>query len=101
MKNTVTQAEQRALVPLPQQLTRWAELAEGLAETGLPVLPAAAKHPTGAALAMRALASHITAGVDWTTGINVGAGHGHGTVSASHPLAAAMKLSLACAVITA
>ena len=87
-------------MPLPQQLARWAKLAEGLEETRLPALPAAAEHPTVAALAMRALAHRIIARVDWTIGINMGAGHGHGTVSAaSHPLAAAMKLSLTCTVI--
>lgn len=88
------------LVPLPRQLARWAELAEGLAEIGLPALPAAAEHPTGAALTTRALAPRVAARVDWMIRFDVGAGHGHGTVSgAAHPLAAVMKLSLACAVI--
>lgn len=91
------QAEQRALLPLPRQLARWAELAE----TGLPALPSAAEHPSGAAATMRALAPRIAAGVNWMIGIDVGAGHGHSMFSgASHPMAAAMKLSLACAVIT-
>lgn len=96
----VTQTEQQALVPLPWQLASWARLAEGLAETRLPALRVVAKYPTGAALAMKALAPHITVRVDWMIGIKVGAGHDHGTVSgAAHPLAAATKLSLARAVI--
>lgn len=87
-------------MPLPQQLARSAELAEGLAETRLPALPAAAEHPMGAALTTRALALRFAARVDWMIGIDVGAGHGHSMVSgASHPLAAVMKLSLVCAVI--
>lgn len=77
----------------PQQFTRWDELAE----MELPALPAVAEHPMGAALTTRALAPHITARAGWMTGIDAGAGHGHGTVSgASQPLAAATKLSLAC-----
>lgn len=74
MRNTVTQAERQALVPLPQQLARWAELAE----IRPPALPAAAEHPTGD------LAPCIAARADRTVGID-SAGHGHGMVSGTSP----------------
>lgn len=67
MKDAVTQAESELSGSAPAAQKR-AELAEGLAQ----------RPPTGII----------------PFGINVGAGHGHGTATgASHPLMAALKLS--------